>query len=85
VAVENRLGTGVYSDEIQLMAVDPPLPPTITMDPVGRTLTSVSLLFSPNADTGGSRIVGSELWRDAGMAGSPFKRIYDGAYKAQTI
>ena len=79
------LGTSVYSDEIQLMAVDAPLAPTISLNADERTIDSVSLLFTPDADTGGSRIIGYKLWRDEGLNGSPFSLIYDGSYRAQQV
>ena len=72
----------MYSDEIQLMATDPPAAPTMTLYPDSRTIDSVGLYFVPDADTGGSRITGYKLWRDEGLSGSPFTLIYDGSYKA---
>lgn len=41
VAAENELGTGVYSDEIQLVATDAPATPTLTLLESSRTLTGV--------------------------------------------
>ena len=82
VAVENMLGISEYSDEIQLMAVDPPAAPTLTHDPAMRGIDSVALHFTPAADTGGSLITGYKLWRDEGMTGSPFSLIYDGTKRA---
>ena len=58
VAVENRLGISPYSDEIQLMAVDAPAPPVLTLDENTRTIDSIRLLFTPDGDDGGSRITG---------------------------
>ena len=83
VAVENSLGIGPYSDEIQLKAVDPPLAPTLTLDEDSRTLSSVSLKFEPDADTGGSPITGYVLYRDEGLSGSPFSLLYDGSSRAE--
>ena len=85
VAVKNMLGISEYSDEIQLMAVDPPAAPTLTLDNAARTIDSVSLHFTPDADTGGSLITGYKLWRDEGLSGSPFSLIYDGSKQAQLI
>jgi hypothetical protein len=81
VAVANSLGTGPYSDEIRLMATDPPALPTLTTDDSQRTIDSVFLHFAANADDGGSPIIGYLLQRDEGLAGSPFSLIYDGTNK----
>ena len=64
------------------MAVDAPSPPTLTLDTDGRTIDSVKLLFVPDADTGGSPIIGYKLWRDEGLSGSPYSLIYDGTDRA---
>ena len=85
VAVENSLGVSEYSDEIQLMATDPPATPTMTLDEAARTVDSIRLHFVPATDTGGSNIIGYKLWRDEGLSGSPFSLIYDGVFKAHQI
>ena len=79
------LGIGEYSDEIQLMAVDAPTVPVLTLDEEARTIDSVSFLFTPDADNGGSLITGYKLWRDEGLSGSPYSQIYDGTDRAQII
>ena len=40
------------------MAVDPPSAPVLTLDEDARTISSVTLLFTPDADSGGSLITG---------------------------
>jgi hypothetical protein len=47
------LGQGPWSDELQLMATNPPSTPTLTFDQNSRTLTSVTLQFAPGSDNGG--------------------------------
>ncbi len=85
VAAENLLGIGPYSVGTGLMAVDSPLAPTIVVDESSRTLTSINLKFVPNADSGGSHITGYMLWRDQGVAGSPFTLIYNGTGAPEII
>ena len=65
------------------MAVDPPSAPVLTLDEDARTISSVTLLFTPDADSGGSLITGYQLWRDEGLSGSPFSLVYDGTNRAQ--
>lgn len=79
------LGVSEYSDEIQLMAVDPPNAPVLTLDQEARTIDSVTMDFTPDPFTGGSLIIGYKLWRDEGLGGSPFSLIYDGSGRAQQI
>jgi len=67
------------------MATNAPAIPTLTTDDKLRTINSVSLHFAPNADDGGSPIVGYALFRDEGLAGSPFSQIYDGSSKPGII
>ena len=67
------------------MAVDAPKTPVLTLDEEARTIDSVSLLFTPDADNGGSLITGYKLWRDEGLSGSPYSQIYDGTNRAQNI
>ena len=64
------------------MAIDPPAAPTLIYDENSRTLTSVLLKLSPDADTGGSPITGYLIERDEGIAGSPFSLVYNGTSKA---
>jgi len=52
------LGQGPWSDELQLMATNPPSTPVLTLDQNSRTLTSVTLKFAPGSDNGGSPITG---------------------------
>jgi len=67
------------------MAADAPLAPTLAADELSRTLTSIALDFSPDADDGGSSIIGYELWKDEGIAGSPYSMIYNGTGKPEQI
>ena len=85
VAAQNVLGTGPYSDEIQLMATNAPDAPTLTPDENSRTLTSILLRFAPGTDNGGSDIVGYELWRDEGIMGSHLSITYDGLSRPEII
>ena len=64
------------------MAVDPPEAPVMTLDYEARTIDTVTILFTPDADTGGSLIIGYKLWRDEGLSGSPYSLVYDGAGRA---
>lgn len=67
------------------MAVDAPAAPVLTLDADARTIDSVTLLFTPDSDTGGSLITGYELWRDEGLGGSPFALVYNGTNIPQQI
>lgn len=67
------------------MAVDPPAAPTLTANEGSRTLNSITLEFTPDADDGGSQIIGYELYRDEGIVGSPFTLIYNGTGKPEVI
>lgn len=64
VSAENLLGVGPDSVGTVLMAVDPPIEPTVTIDEASRTLSSINLKFVPDADNGGSLITGYMLYRD---------------------
>jgi len=57
-------GTGPYSIGTVLMAVNPPDAPTMEVDELTRTLTSINLRFVPGASNGGSLITGYLLYRD---------------------
>ena len=85
VVAENGLGEGLYSEEVQLMAVDEPDEPTITAVDSSRTQTSIRLNFAPGALDGGSDIIGYKLYRDYGVSGSPFTLLYDGANRPEII
>ncbi len=74
------LGVGSYTIGIVLMAVDHPAAPNIAIDDMSRTLASIALKFSPGSNNGGSVITGYLLYRDQGVAGSPFKLIYNGTF-----
>jgi large repetitive protein len=76
---------GPYTIGIVLMAVDPPLAPTLVLDSASRTLTSINLKFIPDVDNGGSLITGYLLFRDQGVAGSPFSLVYNGTGKPEVI
>lgn len=67
------------------MSADAPLPPILDTNELLRTLTSIGLTFTPDADDGGSSIIGYELWRDEGIAGSPYSMIYNGTGKPEQI
>ena len=85
VAAENMLGRGPFSIGTVLMAVNPPDAPTIGVDELTRTLTSIYLKFIPGASNGGSLITGYLLYRDQGVAGSPFELIYNGTKAPEMI
>jgi len=85
VAAENLLGTGPYSIGTVLMAVNPPDAPTIVADEASRTVSSINLKFVPGASNGGSLITGYLLYRDQGVAGSPFTLIYNGTTYPEII
>ena len=67
------------------MAADAPGEPTLESIESTRTLTSIELKFTPHADNGGSSIIGYELYRDEGVAGSPFSLVYNGTGKPEII
>lgn len=52
------LGVGPYSQEIQLMATNAPLAPTMIAKDSSRTLTSIDLEFFAPSSNGGSPITG---------------------------
>ena len=64
VAAENLLGVGPYTIGIVLMAVNHPDAPTIAIDDLSRTLSSIGLKFAPGLSNGGSLITGYQLYRD---------------------
>lgn len=67
------------------MATNAPAIPTLTASDALRTINSVTLHFVPNANDGGSAIKGYKLWRNEGLAGSPFNLIYDGTNRPGMI
>lgn len=67
------------------MATNAPLAPYLSTNDALRTIDSVTLKFTPNANNGGSPITGYELHRDEGLAGSPYSVIYNGASKPGLI
>lgn len=73
MAAENVLGIGEYSADIRVVAADQPDAPSMSL--VSRGSNTLYLKFSPGASDGGSRITGYQLYRDEGIAGSPFKQI----------
>ena len=73
VAAQNVLGKGEYADDIQLIAANAPTAPTLQL--VSRETSSLYLKFIPNADTGGSPIIGYKLYADQGVSGSPYSLI----------
>lgn len=85
VAAENSLGMGEYSDPIILTAADEPAAPALSLVTGHRTQTSVRLLFTPDADTGESPIIGYLLYRDEGVDGSPYTLYYNGTGKPEII
>lgn len=85
VAAQNVLGTGPYSDELQLMATDAPQAPSISYREETRTLTSVTIDLSKPVLDGGSPISGYQLYRDQGISGSPFQMIYDGTDRPELL
>jgi len=62
------------------MVVNPLDAPSLAIDDLSRTLTSIALKFTPGTSNGGSLITGYLLYRDQGVAGSPFKLIYNGTF-----
>lgn len=60
------------------MAANAPGTPSLTAIDSSRTLTSIVLKFTPNSNNGGSSVIGYELYRDEGIAGSPYTLIYNG-------
>jgi hypothetical protein len=84
VAAQNELGTGVYSREIRLVATDRPGTPTLTHIESLRTLTGVTLRFRAGT-SGGASIIGFHLYKDEGIAGSPFSLIYNGTSKPEIL
>lgn len=76
---------GPYSIGTVLMAVDPPLAPSIVINQLSRTVTSIALNFVPNANTGGSLITGYLLYSDQGIAGSPFTLLFNGTAAPEII
>lgn len=83
VAAVNALGTGPYSDEIQLVATDPPDPPTLTLLESSRALDGFLLVFGRPVSDGGSALIGYLLYRDEGIAGSPFTLIFNGTSRPE--
>jgi hypothetical protein len=85
VAAQNELGTGVYSDEIRLVATDAPDTPGLSLLESSRTLTSVELSFGRPASSGGSSITGYTLYQDEGIASSPFHLIFNGTTRPEIV
>jgi len=83
VAAVNALGTAVFSDEIQLVATDAPEAPTLDLLESSRTLTGFQLSFGRPASDGGSALIGYLLYRDEGIAGSPYTLIFNGTSKPE--
>ena len=79
LAATNMLGTGVFSDELRLVATDAPGTPTVTLDASSRTLDGFRLTFGRPASDGGSPHIGFLLYRDEGIAGSPFTLAFNGS------
>lgn len=76
VAATNDLGTGEYTTVLSLIAVNPPLTPTLSLQ--SRGLKSLYLKFTPDtSSTSAAAVVGYQLYRDEGITGSPFKLIAD--------
>lgn len=85
IAAQNALGTGVYSDEIQLVATDAPAAPSLTLLGSSRTLEGFTLTFGKPASDGGAAIVGYLLYRDEGVTGSPFTLIFNGTGQPELV
>jgi hypothetical protein len=83
LAAVNQLGTGVLSDELQLVATNPPGTPTVTLDETSRTLDGFKLNFGRPSSDGGSPHIGFLLYRDEGIAGSPFTLAFNGSSMPQ--
>jgi hypothetical protein len=85
IAARNVLGLGVWSDEIQLVATDAPASPTLSLLASSRTLTGGQLRFGKPLSDGGSPIIGYHLYRDEGIAGSPFVLIFNGTSQPELV
>jgi titin len=85
LAAVNQLGTGVFSDEIQLVATDAPGTPTITLGlgETARALDGFRLNFGRPTSSGGSPHIGFLLYRDEGISGSPFTLAFNGSSMPQ--
>jgi large repetitive protein len=76
VAATNDLGTGEFTQVLSLIAVNPPLTPTLSLE--SRGLKSLYLKFTPDtSSTSAAAVVGYQLYRNEGISGSPFKLIAD--------
>ena len=85
VAAANGLGVGPYSAPALLLAADAPVAPVLSEIDSERTLSSVFLQFTPDANDGGSSIIGYVLYGNQGIAGSPFSLIYNGTGRPEVI
>ena len=85
IAAINELGQGNFSDEIRLVATDPPGAPTLTLRESTRTLTSMELAFGPPGSAGGAPLTGYHLYRDEGFSGSPFTLLWNGTGHPEII
>jgi len=73
VAAQNALGIGEYSEQIQLLAADAPDAPSLSLTTRGSNW--LLLKFTPGASDGGSALTKYQLFKDAGVVGSPLKLI----------
>ena len=64
IQATNELGISVYSDEIRLVATDPPGTPVLSMTETARTLTSLELVFDKPVSDGGAPVIGFLLYQD---------------------
>jgi hypothetical protein len=86
ITAQNALGTGLtISDEIRLVATDAPGTPSMTVIETSRSLTSLILSFAEPTTDGGAPIIGYNLYRDQGIAGSPLSLIYNGTSSPEII
>jgi hypothetical protein len=45
----------------------------------------MQLTFGKPSDNGGTNIIGYQLWKDEGIAGSPFTMIFNGTSKPEIV
>jgi hypothetical protein len=84
LAAVNMLGTGhVVSDELRLVATDAPGTPTLALEESSRALEGFKLNFERPVSDGGSPHIGFLLYRDEGIAASPFTLIFNGSSKPE--
>jgi hypothetical protein len=82
VAAVNSLGKGDYTEDIILVATDPPSSPSLSL--LSRGTDKFYLQFIAPSSDGGSPIIGFRLYRDEGVSGSPYSMLTD-VYASQIL